>query len=656
MSYSRCFLALASCLAFFTSSISLARGDGPAKEDVELVNRVWARLLASAERIKNPEISWPPTCTINNSNTINAYATIVVETKEAPAAAGANKSDKEPKLEFKIQPKVVIMRGMLEQVIHTKADKDMEAAADRLAYVLGHEMCHLLLGHCIPEQRGQKPTPLERNVFGREKEVAADVHGAELALKAGFSLRRGMDAIKRMQKLGLDYSSFEGLLADHPSWNDRLTHLDREQAVLWRAMSAFENGSFFLMTEQFSSAEVCFRQVTREFPKCYEAWSNLGYALLMQYCDGLDAADLRRFKIGQLYIGGFYRRPKSLEAETRGIQSKVWDEAVAAFQKSLGLKKDQVLTKANLGVAYLVHADGNPDLAKACKYLHEAAAMAKNDDQLDQSTRAGILINAGVADLSARRVKEGMEEIDLGEKFGSQFFAGIFKTGVNPDLKNVLLYNKATVAAAAPEKTQQQEGLRQFEQYLQSPNGAGAWWPLAYERYAELAKKLGVEPKKAKEFSKPSWIPHRLVTSVTLGSGATLTLSEPITEAATRLGEKTPVFSRSKLSRIRYPGHGIEVLATDSILAIHLVGEKAPAIPVHEGGIGGKTQPVRLNMPEKEFLQIVGAEPFDVRPLDDPKVLYRFYPYLGLAVRIEKDQVVDLAVTQIPRKRLLVDD
>jgi Zn-dependent protease with chaperone function len=652
MSYLRGFLGLALFHLFFTISVLPVRGDGPAKEDVELVNRVWARLVASADRIKNPEISWPPVCTINDSKTINAYATITVETKKIPVAAGADKSAKQPEFEYKIQPRVVIMRGMLEQIIHTKTDKDMEAAADRLAYVLGHEMCHLLLGHCIPERLGQKPTPLERTVFDREKEVAADVRGAELALKAGFSLRRGIDAIKRMQKLGLDYSSFEGLLVDHPSWNDRLTHLDKEQAGLWRSMSAFENGSFFLMTEQFSSAEVCFRQVTREFPKCYEAWSNLGYALLMQYCDGLDATDLRRFKIGQLYIGGFYRRPKSLETETRGIQSKVWDEAVASFQKSLDLKKDQVLTKANLGVAYLVHADGNPDLTKACKYLHEAAEMAKKDEQLDQSTRAGILINAGVADVSARRIKEGMEEIDLGEKFGSQFFAGIFKTGVNPDLKNVLLYNKATLAAAAPEKTQQQEGLRQFEQYLQSPNGAGAWWPLAYERYAELSKKLGVEPKKAKEFSKPTWIPHRLVTSVTLASGVTLTLSEPITEAATRLGEKAPLFSRSRLSRIRYPDHGIEVLATDSILAIHLVGDKAPAIPVHEGGLGAKAQLVRLNMPEKEFAEIVGAEPFDVRPLEDPKILYRFYPYLGLAVRIVNDRVVDLVVTQIPRKRL----
>jgi hypothetical protein len=647
--------AILLCLCIATFSTPSLRADQPSKEDDELVKRVWARLLACTERIKDPKIEWPPVCVIANDHDINAFATIAVELKEAATVKGKEKPDADAAVEVKLQPKVFILRGMMEKIIHTKADKDMDAAADRLAYILGHEMSHLLLGHCIAKEPNQKRTSLERIVFSRDKEIAADVRGAELALKAGFSLRRGTEAIRRMQKLGLEYSSFEGLLIDHPSWNDRLVHLDKEQAGLWRAMSAFENGSFFLMTEQFGSAEICFRQVTREFPKCYEAWSNLGYALLMQYCDGLDADDLRRFKIGQLYVGGFYRRPKSLESETRGIQTKVWDEAVACFLKSLALKKDQVLTKANLGVAYLVNPDGNPDLAKACKYLHEAAAMAKDDKQLDQSTRAGILINAGVADLSAKHLKEGLEKIDLGERLGSQFFAGIFKTGVNSDLQGALLFNRASLAALATEKTKQQEGLRQFGEYLNSPYAAGAWWPLAYDRYVELSKKLGVEPKKAKQFNKVFLDSHRLVSSVKLASGVTLALSEPISEAATRLGEKVPVFSRARLSRIRYPNHGIEVLATDTILAIHLLGDKAPAIPLRATGLGGKTQELRLNMTEKAFAEIIGIEPGETRPLDDPKVMYRFYPFLGLAVRVANGKVIDLAVAQIPRKRLLED-
>ncbi len=640
------------CALAIVGIASLARADQPSKEDEALVKRVWARLLANAQKPAIPDLLWPPTCTIQNNPMVNAYATIAIDLKPLPP----DKKTKEEEFEVRLQPRVVIFRGMLEKVIHTPADKDMDAAADRLAYVLGHELCHVTLGHCVIQKKpGAPSTALEHTVFGREKEIAADVHGAELALKAGFSLRRGMESIRRMQKSGMEYSSFEGLLADHPSWNDRLVHLDKEQAGLWRAMSAFENGSFFLMTEQFASAEICFRQVTREFPKCYEAWSNLGYALLMQYCDGLDAEDLRRFKIGQLYVGGFYRRPQSLEPVSRGIQTKVWEEAVACFEKSLALKKDQLFPRGNLGIAYLVHADGKPDLVKACKYLDEAAALAKKDDSLDASTRAGILINAGVADLRANRIKEGLEKIDLGEKYGSTFFAGIIKTGVNEDLKGALLYNKASVAAQATEKPRQQEALDQFEQYLKSPNAAAAWWPLAYDSYLGLAKKLGAKPRDRKEFFKQEQRPHRLVSSVKLSSGVNLTLSEPITEAAARLGEKIPVFSRARLSRVRYAAQGVEVLATDKILAIHVVGDKAPPIPLRGYGIGGEIQEVRLNMPEKEFNRIVGDEPFDMRPLDNAKTLYRFYPYLGLAVRMEKDKVTDLAVAQIPRNRLIPD-
>src|SRR6202011_809202 len=110
-----------------------------------------------------------------------------------------------------------------------------------------------------------------RMVFSREQEIAADLKGAELLMKAGFSHNRGMHAIRRMTKLGLNYSSFEGLQASHPSWDDRITLLDKKQAELWKSMAAFNNGTYFLLSEQYPAAEVCFRRVVEEFPKCHEA-------------------------------------------------------------------------------------------------------------------------------------------------------------------------------------------------------------------------------------------------------------------------------------------------------------------------------------------------------------------------------------------------
>src|SRR5262249_42544661 len=159
------------------------------------------------------------------------------------------------------------------QVIYLPKDPDPDGAEDRLAFMLGHELSHILLGHVKAPARGE--TRLVKNAFTRQQEIDADIMGMELALKAGYSLKRGRSSIERMMKLGLNYSSFEGLAVDHPSWKDRLSHLDREQTRLWRSMSAFENGFFFLGAEQYAAAEQCFAAVTREFPESYEAWANL---------------------------------------------------------------------------------------------------------------------------------------------------------------------------------------------------------------------------------------------------------------------------------------------------------------------------------------------------------------------------------------------
>ena len=140
----------------------------------------------------------------------------------------------------------------------------------------------------------------------------------------------------------------------------------------------------------------------------------------MQYCDGLDLNDLRQLKLGQIIVGGFYRRPQSLEPPTRGPDQKVWEEAVAAFQKSLALKPDQVLTRADLGIAYLVHPSGKPDLKKAQSLLQEAAAQAAKDDTLEPWMRATILVNAGVADLAGQRT-ENARRLDQGEQLGLPF-------------------------------------------------------------------------------------------------------------------------------------------------------------------------------------------------------------------------------------------
>jgi hypothetical protein len=350
-----------------------------------LVEKVANRLLPHLQRAEGYK-TCPPRFLVLEEPAINAFAWALAD----PVDDGVKRA-----------AFVAITTANMDQVIRLPKDPDPDGAEDRLAFMLGHELSHIFLGHVKAPARGQ--TNLAKNAFTRQQEIDADVIGMELALKAGYSLKRGRSSIERLMKLGLEYSSFEGLAVDHPSWKDRLSHLDRKHARLWRAMSAFENGFFFLVAEQYAAAEQCFAAVTREFPDSHEAWANLGYARLIQYCDGLDTDDMRRYDLGMIAVGGFYQCPGTLEEKLRGRDEKLWQAAEAVLRKALDLKRDLALAHANLGVAFLVHYSGTRDLENATKDLNEAIVQLQADKELKPWMRASVFINLAVADLGTEK-------------------------------------------------------------------------------------------------------------------------------------------------------------------------------------------------------------------------------------------------------------
>ncbi|HWZ44768.1 MAG TPA: M48 family metalloprotease, partial [Candidatus Saccharimonadales bacterium] len=343
----RCALRSLGLVAMLAATISVpAYAAGVSEADRALAQQVFQQLLAAAPPPR--DVPWPPSLELADKDEINAYAAITRH--------DGNKAST-----------VVCFNGVLKQVV--------EGNADRLAYVLGHELAHHLLNH-TKNPAGE--TEFLRATFTRDQELAADYRGMELALRAGYSYRGGLSAIHKMIDLGLNYSSFEGLAADHPSWFDRIARLDKEQAGLWRSMSSFDNGVYFLLVQNYPLAERAFRQVAKDFPSSHEAWANLGYALLMQYADSLDTRDLLHFDVGQIVAGGFYRRPKSLEGKVRGIHEELWLDAVNALREALRLQPELSLPKANLGIAYLLRPAGK-DVDKAVQLLEEASQLAEKD-------------------------------------------------------------------------------------------------------------------------------------------------------------------------------------------------------------------------------------------------------------------------------------
>jgi tetratricopeptide (TPR) repeat protein len=591
------------------------------ESDRALAEQVFHQLLANVPA--PADMPWPPKLEIVDKDEINAFATM-----RSQEGGGQ-------------YPVVVCYNGLLKRVV--------EGNADRVAYVLGHEISHHTLGHTRATAGG---TEFLRVTFSRDQEIAADRKGMELALRANYSYQGGLSAIRKMIDLGLNYSSFEGLAADHPSWFDRIALLDKQQAGLWRSMSSFDNGVYFLLVQNYPLAERAFRQVTKDFPGSYEAWANLGYALLMQYADSLDTDDLRRFDVGQIVVGGFYRRPKSLEVKVRGINEELWWDAVGALRESIRLKPDLSLPKANLGVAYLFRPAGK-DPGKAAQFLEEASQLAEGDPSLDPVSRLAEDINLAVAyaalgDTDKAMTTLGQVETSLKNNEDSRSFRG------DRSLSNALAYNHALLLAQSPDGQRQHLAIGELENYLRKTDSSLAWWQLAYQRYSILCKQSGTVPKTEDALLSQTTVRFRPVAALDLRKGQ-IALGQTLAEVRGQLGAEAstaPVVRGTNVVRLDYPNQGIKVIGTDEVLAIVLCSDRASAVSIREMGLGTKFIQLKVGMTSAELDRLLGDSDYDFRQLVDPDLNYRFYSDLGIAVLSQGGKVSELVISQIPKKQV----
>jgi tetratricopeptide (TPR) repeat protein len=624
-----------SVLSVLTVCLLATAARADESDDEKMFGKVMQRLLKNDTFVAEypAQFAYPPKAFIKPKSIreVNAYAS-------AHKLHGAEPDDKTGK----IRPVVMVTQGLLKEVI--KGDEIS------LAIIMGHELAHLTKKHVADRPKGE--TELLMLSFGRDQEIEADLNGMRYAISSGYPYKIGVAKAFKEMRLNTKYSSFEGLNASHPSWEERLIFLDREQAKLWTCMSAFRNGYFFLELEQYLAAAQCFKAVTTEFPDCQEAWANLGYAKLMHYCDGLDSDDLKRYGIGQLAGGGFYTRPESLESKVRGIDEKLWKDAVAALNKALKIDPRLVWPRASLGIAYLVHPDGK-QVKKSREFFQQAHDNLKNDPDLSLNPLNGVSlwINSGVADLAAGMTQDAGVKFQVAERF--------LGTGrMNPlqrSNEEALDYNQAIVLANSPDADQKRRALRMFEGYLRIASADSAWWPLARQRYMALAKELNVKaesPIALVNRAGPKSL--RILTSVAVGT-QTITLSEPITDAVDRLGkdkgDSMPLYPDAKMVRWHFADHGIDLLAKDKVLAIFLTSAKAPPLLLRQTGVGGEPAALKVGMSEEFAKQLLKDQRTDrnVRFIADASVGYRSYPELGLAVRYDAGRVAELAIAQIPR-------
>lgn len=534
---------------------------------------------------------------------------------------------------------VIVYTGLLRDVVQGKPD--------RMAFILGHELGHIALGHTASTV--SKKTEFLQVTFTRDQEFAADQYGINWALKSDYSYDESLKALVSLRQFVGDYSSFEALQSDHPSLSDRIATLDKNQASLWRAMSNFSTGVYFLQTEEYTLAERCFRSVTGQFPESYEAWANLGYAQLMQYADALDQRDLRRFGIGQVLVGGFYRRPSSLETQVRGINEQLWWDAVDNLKESLRRRHDLAASYANLGIAYLIAPSGsNPRYAQ--KYLEQAYQLVGKDPSLDPMSRLTLVINLAVAvgtskdyakfDQLMDEARSALDEIQEKEPAISTLSA-----------RQAIAYNRALRLADSSRDQDQRVALREIEAYLQSSSPDSAWSELAYEHYSQLCNKLNIQPRASESLKSTNMRRYRPVISLKMAKGE-VALGEPVQEVKTLLGsgQISPAIPNTNLMLIQYPAEGLELVANDRVIAI-IVTSSLQNVPVREEGLETTATVMKVGMQMSDVVKVLG--PYDVTwILDQEKPLW-FYAQPGLAIRTGQGQVTEIVLVQAPRRSML---
>lgn len=580
--------------------------------NIVLLSTVWERMLAVVTA--SPGLAWPPELHMLTETDMAAL-------KMNPQSPNAFSTI------YKGTPLVCVNKALLNSII--------EGNAHRLAFILGHELSHITLGHVRHAPAGN--TLLLMTVFSREKELAADRNGVKLALAANYDLNEALSGPKRFIELGIEVPPLWP--SDHPSWTQRLALLENNRTSLWKSMGAFNNGVLFLTVEQYSSAERCFTSVIKAFPDCYEAHANLGYACLMQYCDLLRPEDVAEFGIGHIMIGGFYARPESLIEKGKGINAELWKRAVESLQEALRLKPNLSLAKASLGIAYLVRPEGK-DVTKASEYLEDAAA-AMRDDSLGVVLRATVLVNLSVAALAAGKA-------DLSDKHLREAYRLAGNVAV---IRAAILYNYAQELLLSDKGNQKRDASDALYKYLKIASPASVWWKLGLDSYSKLCSESGLTCETEQQIRAGATQGFRPLPPVEVRQGIQVQLGDSIEDVQKRLGAAPaiPIAIEAKLNRYRYPKLGIDVIGTDQVIAISLYSSVAPALKLQAQGAGGATRTLKIGMTQPQVVQVLGPTSF-AATVFNAATPYRFYPQVGLAARLVGGRVAEWLVVILPRR------
>jgi hypothetical protein len=305
-------------------------------------------------------------------------------------------------------------------------------------------------------------------------------------------------------------------------------------------------------------------------------------------------------------------------------------------------------------VAFLVKSRrSEADVTQARTFFREALSQTNGSPGASVS-RIAVLLNASVADLAAKKPSEALQKLDLVRN--PDWWRDIRSANFNSPYQQLGATLMAaecfsrglalmSLAQTSDDRVDATEGICRC---MKSSPTASYWQQVMFQRLSELG---AVATAAGCVSVAPAML--RMVVSTRVLPDVDVGLGENMQAVARKLAAAGVSYETTgrELKRFDVPTFGFEVMGERGVIAIVLKDEKALPVKLRNRTPGGPVHELTIGMRLAQVERLLGrAQAGSIFTADAPKE-YRFYPYVGLAVKYNAaGKVAKLIVVQAPRQ------
>jgi len=170
--------------------------------------------------------------------------------------------------------------------VHTGLFKSVGNSIDQLAFVLAHELAHVMMKHPAKGdeflQKNPNATEEQYLKLSRDMEFEADKYAVLYTMRAGYSPLGGIEWFNYMTNQGYEYTPHTMSYVTHPNFTARVVEVFKHIATYYEFARNFEYGLIYLNSGDYKNAITAFNKFISAYPNFKEGYNNLAVAVLSQ--------------------------------------------------------------------------------------------------------------------------------------------------------------------------------------------------------------------------------------------------------------------------------------------------------------------------------------------------------------------------------------